>query len=331
MTNEKKKYWVGFDLGATKLLAVVFNDELEIVAERRRKTKAAEGLAAGFKRIRETIEQALDAAHISTADVAGIGVGSTGPLDLDKGIILETPNLGWGETPLKATLEKAFDCPVIVLNDVDAGTYGEYRRGAAMQARCVVGIFPGTGIGGGCVYEGKIIRGRRNSCFEIGHIQVLPNGPLCGCGQRGCLEAVASRLAISAAVAAAAYRGAAPTILKNAGTDLAEVRSSVLSAAIEAGDKTVEEIVRDAARWLGIGAAAAVNLLAPDVIVLGGGLVEAMPNIFADEVRNVARKRAMPAFRDAFRVTVAKLGDYATALGAAAWVQTVLLAGHDKR
>ena len=321
MGDSEKKHWVGFDLGATKMLAVVFNAKSEAIGEKRRKTKAAEGGESGLDRIRTTIEQALQEAHISAGDLAGIGIGTPGPLDLEKGVMLESPNMGWDRMPLRKTLEKDFGCPVAVMNDVDAGVFGEYRFGAAQGARCVVGVFPGTGIGGGCVYEGGIIRGKTNSCFEIGHMQVMSDGPLCGCGQRGCLEAVASRLAIAAAAAAAAARGEAPNLLKEAGTDLGNIRSSALAKAIAGGDKVVEQIVRDAARWLGIGIANVVNLMAPDIVVLGGGLVEAMPGIFRDEVRQVARGRVMPAFRDDFEVVVGKLGDNAAAAGAAAWAR----------
>jgi len=317
--QKERNVWLGFDLGGTKMLALVFNGKFDLLGERRRKTRAAEGAEAGMDRIRETIEQALQEAHVSRDELAGIGLATPGPLDLEKGLLLESPNMGWSRMPLRKTLEKDFNCPVVVINDVDAGTYGEYRFGAAQNARCVVGVFPGTGIGGGCIYEGKIIRGKANSCFEIGHIQVLSGGPRCGCGQHGCLEAVASRLAIAAAAAAAAYRGEAPNLLKEAGTDLANIRSSALARAIAAGDKVVEQIVTDAARWLGVGVAAVVNLVAPDVVVLGGGLVEAMPALFRNEVRDVARGRVMPAFQAAFEVVVSKLGDNATATGAAAW------------
>jgi glucokinase len=303
------------------MLAVVFDEKFQPVGERRRKTKAAEGAAAGLERIRTTIEQALENAKIPAAAVAGIGLAAPGPFDLDRGVLLESPNMGWEKMALKKDLENHFGCPVHGINDVDAGVYGEYRFGAARNARCVLGVFPGTGIGGGCVYEGKILRGKTFSCMEIGHMQVVPNGPRCGCGQQGCLESVASRLAISAAAAAAAYRGAAPSLLQDAGTDLVNIRSAALAKAVQAGEKAVEQIVRDAARWLGVAVANAVNLLAPDIVVLGGGLVEAMPAIFREEVRATARARVMPTFRDSFDVAVAKLGDAATVTGAAAWTR----------
>src|SRR5690606_30228773 len=160
--------------------------------------------------------------------------------------------------------------------------YGEYRFGAGKNARCMIGIFPGTGIGGGCVYDGIILRGKQLSAFEIGHVQVNPAGQQCGCGRIGCLETEASRLAISAAAATAAYRGEAPHLYEDAKTDLGQIRSGALAASIKAGDKAVERIVVRAARLIGRVVGDLVNLLAPDVIVLGGGLVEAMPDLFVE-------------------------------------------------
>jgi glucokinase len=157
--------------------------------------------------------------------------------------------------------------------------------------------------------------------MEIGHVPVDPQGSLCGCGQRGCLEAMAGRLAISAAAAAAAYRGEAPNLFAAAGTDLSNIRSGVLAASVEAGDEVVERILRDAARLIGWTCAGVVNLLAPDRLVLGGGLVEALPELFREEVDRSVRARVMPAYRDTFTVVVAKLGDDATAIGAAAWAE----------
>jgi len=267
---------------------------------------------------------AMQEAGIGRSGLQAIGVGAPGPLNLKTGVIPTTPNLQWRNANVRAAFEKAFACPTVVLNDVDAGVYGEYRFGAAQNVRCVVGIFPGTGIGGGCVYEGTILRGRTWSCLEIGHLPVLPDGPLCGCGRRGCLEAVASRLAISAAAVAAAYRGRAPHLLKTVGMSLADVRSGALAESVAHGDREVERILRTAAQWIGVAAAGVINLLLPDVLLLGGGLVEEMPELFRSEVETAARERVMPAFRRAFQVKVAEILDDAAAIGAAAWARQVV-------
>jgi glucokinase len=316
-----RKYWVGFDLGGTKMLAAVFDEGFEPLAKKRKRTRAQDGAAGGLKRMIGLIETTLAEAGIGVDGVAGIGVGCPGPLDLDRGIILETPNLGWKKIRVRAELEKAFGCPVVIANDVDAGVYGEYRLGAARAARCVVGVFPGTGVGGGAVYNGEIIRGAKGSCVEIGHLPVVRDGPLCGCGRRGCLEAVAGRLAISAAAAIAAYRGEAPHLLAKAGTDVARIRSRALCESIAAGDTAVENIVREAARTIGWAMAGVVNLLAPDVVLLGGGLVEDMPKLFQEEVSAAVNARVMPSYENSFEVVVAELTGDATITGAAAWAQ----------
>lgn len=324
--SNRNKFWIGFDLGGTKMLAVVYDAKGREIGRKRRKTKGQQGTKAGLERMAETIEQALLDANVSASQLAGIGVGAPGPLDMNKGVIPVTPNLAWENADVKGVLQKVFGCPVVVLNDVDAGLYGEYAAGAARGATTVVGLFPGTGLGGGCIYRGQVLRGSVWSCMEIGHLQVMPDGPLCGCGQRGCLEAVASRLAISSAAAAAAYRGDAPNLLAEAGMDLSQIRSGAIARAIAAGDQVIEDIVRTAARWLGVGAAACVNLFAPDTLLLGGGLVEEMPSLYCEEVEKSARSRVMPAFRKIFSVRAASLGDDAVVTGAAAWMQQQLKA-----
>ena len=175
-------YWVGFDLGGTKMMATVFDAKLRPIGSKRRKTKGLIGAQAGMDRLCQTIDMALADAGIAPGDLGGIGVGCPGPLDLDKGVVIDMPNLGWKRVPVKRTLERRFGCAAHILNDVDAGVYGEAVAGAGKGARCVVGVFPGTGIGGGAVYEGKVVRGSKGSCMEIGHFPAVTNGPLCGCG-----------------------------------------------------------------------------------------------------------------------------------------------------
>ncbi len=308
------------------MLATVFDSEFHAKTRHRKKTKGHEGGETVLRRLAQAIRKAMEEAEIEADAIAGIGVGCAGPLDLKRGIIHEAPNLGLKKVPVKSYLEEQFACPVVVVNDVDAGVFGEYQFGAAQDARCVLGIFPGTGIGGGCVYDGKIIQGRNGSCMEVGHIQVLPGGPMCGCGQQGCLEAVASRLAIAAAAAQAAFRGQAPYLLETVGADVAAIRSGVIADSIKAGDTTVEEIVREAARQIGVGVASVVHLLAPDTVVLGGGLVEAMPKLFVENVEKAANERVLRSFVGSFSVVPAALADDASVMGAAAWARDVLTA-----
>ena len=313
------KNWVGVDLGGTKMLAASFDAEFNLRARRRKRTRGSKGQESVIKRMIELIDGLLEKSAIKRDQLSGIGVGCPSPIDMSTGTVVEAVNLGWKQVPLQQILQDEYECPVSVINDVDAGVFAESEFGAGKGAEGVLGIFPGTGIGGGCVFRGEILRGRQ-SCMEIGHIQVVPNGPLCGCGGYGCLETVASRLAISAAVAKAAYRGEAPYLLETAGTDLAELRSGVLAAAVREGDTSVEKIIRAAAAWIGIAVADCVHLLSPDVIVLGGGLVEAMPQLYVEEVTASANARVLSSFAGTFEIKVAELADDSTVRGVALWI-----------
>lgn len=323
MAEKTDNVWAGFDLGGTKMLAVILDEELKPLGRKRRKTRGFEGVDAGLERISETIQKALAEAELSPQNLKGIGIGCPGLLDLDKGIINEAPNLGWEKAAICDFLKKKFDVPVILMNDVDAGLYGEFQFGAARGSHNALGIFPGTGIGGAFLYEGRILQGKGRSCMEIGHIRVMPDGPLCGCGRRGCLEAVASRLAISSAIAQAAFRGQAPFVKEKGGTDLSEIRSGLIAEAVKQ-DPVVDQIVRQAARQIGLAAGSLIHLLSPDRIVLGGGLVEALPQLFRQEVRVGVEEWILASFKDSFKIVVAELGDDAAVMGAAAFARNFL-------
>lgn len=322
-----KRFWVGCDLGGTKLLTVVFNERFQVLTRIRKKHKAKTGANVGVKRIGDAIDEAMVAAGIQATQVRGIGMGAAGFLDLERGMILHAPNLGWRRVAIRRDLAFRFKVPVSLLNDVDAGTYGEYRLGAARRARCVVGVFPGTGIGGACIVDGRLIRGRTGSAMEIGHICVQPGGNLCGCGRLGCLETVASRLAIAAQIAAAAYRNDTPGLRQLTGTDVAEIRSGVIAGALRAGDPVVDRIVRHAARQIGAALVSTLHLLMPDLILLGGGLVEEMPDLFIQEVRDTLKRHAIASFVKGVEVVAAALGDDAVVKGAAAFASDATRSG----
>ncbi|WP_372722880.1 ROK family protein [Novipirellula sp.] len=321
MTSSENNIWIGFDLGGTKMLAIAYDEKWNPLGRRRRKTRGREGSDNGIERIASTIERLLSENELTKEQIAGIGIGCPGPIDLAKGRILTTPNLGWDDVDVAGFLTKRFGCGVTVMNDVDAGVYGEYQFGAAKKSRCVVGIFPGTGVGGGCVYEDKILQGANFSCMEIGHTRISSDTRASGSATPGTLEAEASRLTIAAEAAKAAFRGDAPNLLKSAGTDLSEIRSGALADAIAKGDDIVRKLVEEAACSIGIAVANVVHILSPDKIVLGGGLVEAMEDLIVKAVKKSAREHVMPVYKDTFDVVAATLGDDAGAMGAAAWAK----------
>lgn len=305
---------VGLDIGGTKMMACVLDHEFNVVGRCRKKSKSDRTNETPQDRIIRVVKTALE--ESGNKPIRGIGVGSPGPLDPRTGVIIDTPNLGWKKFPLGDVLSKAFNVPVLVDNDVNVGTYGEYVFGKVKDCKHLVGIFPGTGIGGGIILDGKILHGYSGSAGEVGHMTLEIDGPYCGCGKRGCLEALASRIAIASQVAALAARGDAPYILENCGTDLSKIRSGMLAKAIEAGESMVEGVVRKAAYYTGVAAATLVNVLSPEAVVLGGGLVEAMESIYMDEVKRALKEHTMPFLLKGVRVVAAKLGDDAAVMGA---------------
>lgn len=306
---------VGVDIGGTKILSVVVNNKFEIISRCRKKTK---GWAKDIKpeeRIIETIEESIKKA--GSPEIIGIGVGAPGPVDTKNGIIINTPNLGWKDFPIVDTLSKHFSIPVFLDNDVNLGTYAEWLLGNNKDAKHVVGVFPGTGIGGGLIINRKIVHGASGGAGEIGHMTMQIDGPLCGCGKRGCLEALASRIAIMKEISALILRGESEYLYEKVGTDVSKIRSSVIAEVIENGEKKVENIVRKAAFLTGVAIANLINILSPELIILGGGLIEALGKIYEEEIQRAVKEHAMPFLRKKVVIEIGKLGDDAVALGAA--------------
>ncbi len=321
MSEAAGTFWLGIDLGGTKILAEVYDEGWRRLSEVKVRTKGEEGQEKVVKRLLDAGREALKQAKVEKGGLRGVGIGVPGVLDPAAGLVVEAANLGWKNVALRGILEKAFGAPATVVNDVDAGTYGEAVMGAGKGARCVLGVFPGTGIGGGLVLEKRIHQGTNRSGMEIGHIRAMAEGPRCGCGRQGCLEAVAGRWAISSAAAAAALRGQAPWLLANVGSNPVDIRSGVLAKSIANGDTAVREIVEQACDLLGGVLGDLVNLLVPDVIVVGGGLAEAMPDLYRKRLEKAIKPRVMKGLEGTGTVRLAKLGDHATALGAAAWAR----------
>lgn len=314
-----ERYYCGFDLGGTKMLCVLLDQKFKVICRKKKKSKGVEGAHAGLIRIVDLIRETIAAANLPLEGLAAIGIGCPGPVDMERGIVHLAVNLKWKNVPLGNLLHDAFQCPVSVLNDVDAGVFGEYSAGAAVGAHSVAGVFPGTGIGGGFVYDGKILRGKRHTGMEIGHTRVATTEHSSGTRMTGTLESEASRLAIAANCAKLAIRGEAPALLKAVGTDLAEIRSKALAASVKAGDEAVEQVIRKAARTVGYACVNLIHLLTPEVIVLGGGLVEALADLYLEEVETTVASNVLECYADTFEIKLAKLGDDAGAMGAAIW------------
>ncbi|MFP6619866.1 MAG: ROK family protein [Pirellulaceae bacterium] len=317
--QQQDQHWVGVDLGGTKILSAVYDRRFQHLGSKRLRTQSERGCEVVIERLIRSIRQSLEKSAVAVENITGIGIGCPGFVDMKTGLVHECVNLGWQEVHLGETIREHFDCPVYLLNDVDAGVYAEHRLGAAVGAENVLGVFPGTGIGGGAVVQGSIVHGPGITAMEIGHVHVVEDGLPCGCGNSGCLETVASRLAIASAAASACYRGQAPYLASKTGTHVKDIRSRVLAAAIENGDQVIEDIILNACKYLGVVIANYINLLVPEVVILGGGMVEAMPRLFVNNIRLEASRHVLPVYRESFRVAAAKLGNYATVMGAASW------------
>ena len=188
---------VGVDMGGTKILSAVIDAEGNILGTAKVPTKADAGTSVVIDRIADSIQQAIGKSGVNEASIAAVGIGAPGPLDPETGVVIFAPNLGWRDVPLKTELEARVGIPTFVDNDVNVGTLGEHAFGAGKGVQNIVGIFVGTGIGGGIILQGELFHGASKTAGEIGHIIVKADGPKCGCGTRGCLEALASRTAMT--------------------------------------------------------------------------------------------------------------------------------------
>ncbi len=318
MAKKDKQSYIGVDLGGTKILAAVVSHQGEILSQAKNPTPAKQSPDAVIARIAETAEGAVRQAGLAMKDIAGIGVGAPGVIDTARGLVRFAPNLAfWEEIPLGSRLQEQLERPVVVGNDVDVATYGEYVLGAASGCQSLVGIFPGTGIGGALILNGRLHTGARGSAAEVGHMVLMADGPVCSCGRRGCVEALASRVAIERDLRTA-MRFGRETVLAELVKEGGQIKSGMLAKAARAGDGLVLEMLAGAGRYLGLLTASLVNMIDPEVIVFGGGLIEACQEWMMPVIRGTAVEHFINRLDAAsVRIVVATLGDHAGVLGAA--------------
>lgn len=307
---------LGIDLGGTKILAGVVDADHRIIGRAKESTPSREGGDALKEALIRAGRGALEAAGIEAAQLAAIGIGSPGPLDVEAGVIRSSPNLNVVDFPLKETLANAFETSVAVQNDVRVGGYGEYKLGAGRGFRDVVAAFVGTGIGGCLIRDGEIVTGITSNAGEIGHLILKANGPKCGCGRKGCLEALASRTAITKRIHKAIKKGASTPLRDVVRSKTSRLKSRELSSAYQSGDPVAVHEVERAARYLGLALGGVINLLGPEIIIIGGGVTEAIGAPFVDLVRNAARGQAMADPDRRVQIEQAELGDDSGVLGA---------------
>jgi glucokinase len=314
----RRDYFVGVDLGGTSLRAVVVDAAYRMLASEKVRTPVREKPQVTIASIGDVVEEAIKTAGVRRADVVAVSVGAPGAIDVRRAIVKQAPNLGWTNVRLGAALRRRLLVPVLVDNDVNVGMMGEHALGSGRGAKNLVGIFVGTGIGGAILINGRLFEGATGSAGEIGHTVIMVNGPLCRCGHRGCAEALASRTAMERDVRAAIKSGRKSVVLnimkKKHHT---RMTSSVIHAALKKKDRVMQEVLGRAQVYLGILVANAVNLLDPELVVIGGGVAGRLQEEFVGPIRETAFEYFLHPGQDkGVKILPGKLGDDAGPLGA---------------
>jgi glucokinase len=310
----------GIDLGGTKIQAAIVDGQGQILASDRCKTLADEGADAVIGRLVELTDGLCRELGVRSQELAGIAIGVPGAVDDQAGVVDKAPNLRWSKVPLARQLQASLGVPRVVLdNDVRVAVLGEWAYGVGRGSRTMIGIFVGTGVGGGLVIDGRLHGGARGVAGELGHMVLEPGGPRCSCGRRGCLEALTSRSSIERELRDRAKHGdksRALRIMKK--EDRPRLTSSVVARALEDGDELLEEVLADAQRYLGQAVGNLINLLDPEVVVIGGGIAERLGERMVAPIREAAWKQALVSRgRENVRIEATELKETAAPLGAA--------------
>jgi len=317
---------VGVDIGGTNInVGVVPFDGGKPLGFRTQRTEAQRGAKYVVDRVVKMIEDAMrdvmDAHGGGRESFAGVGIGSPGPLDRKTGTVISTPNLGWRNFPLRDLIQNAVGLPAMLDNDANAAAYGEWWLGAGRDARSLVGITLGTGIGGGVVLDGELYHGASDAAAEIGHMTIDSTGRKCKCGNYGCLEAYASGPAIAARAIEGIESGASSLLPELAG-ELNDITAETVFEAVVQGDPYATEVIIDTAKFLGVGLANLINILNPDVLVISGGVTRAGDRLF-EPLRKEVRRRAFRVAEQACRIVPSQLEGTAGVIGAVACFKKV--------
>ena len=304
-----EKYNICLDVGGTKVLGAIFNEKDEIIFRLKKRSKSeGEGTADVEKVIISVVEEMIEESGISRKKLNAIASCAPGVIDQDKGIVLFTPNLPWRNYDIAGAMKKKFGVPFYVGNDVNLGVLGEYKFGAARGYKNVVGIFPGTGMGGGLILDGKLFTGNKFMGAEFGHMILEPEGPVCACGQRGCLEIFSSKKGMSEYIRQQVSRGR-DCMLAEYVQDGGIFRSKQLKKALAQKDKVAREAVDRACHYLAIATGNMINTISPDLVIYGGGIMEALGELFLEKILAEVDRYCMTTIRPHVDFKVASLGD----------------------
>lgn len=310
---------IGIDVGGTNVKIALVSDKGKIIYSNSIPTRAEMGYEYTINSMKDAVRDLLKETKTKSSDIESMGFGFPGQIDCKKGIVRLAPNIpGWVNVPIAEIMEKEFGIPTRVDNDVRTATLGELNYGAGVGCENLVCITVGTGIGSGLVVNGKLVRGANNAAGEIGHIKLnMQGGPLCGCGDRGCLEAYASGPSI-VAMAEEYIRGGKSTKYRELANP--DITPYIVAVAAKEGDPVAKQIFRIMGEYIGMGLTSVVNLLNPEKIIIGGGVADA-GDILLDPIRETIAKRAMTIQREV-EVVPAQLGNTAGVIGASLLIKS---------
>ncbi|MCR4688553.1 MAG: ROK family protein [Saccharofermentans sp.] len=310
-----ESYNICLDIGGTKILGVVFNSKKEIIYRLKKKTKAGGDSSQNVEEVIVSVVKELIAeSGIKKSQINAIAAGAPGVINQKTGVVLFSPNLPWRNYNIRKPIEEEFGAPFYIGNDVNVGVLGEYKYGAAKGYKNVVGLFVGTGMGGGLILNGKLFTGNEFKAAEYGHMILDPEGPLCNCGQRGCLEAFSSKQGMSSYIRQQVARGR-ESILGEA-VQGGVFKSKLLKQALAENEPVATEAVDRACHYLAIASGNLVNTFSPDVVVYGGGVIEAVGDYFLEKILSEVDKYCMPSIRETVDFKKAALGDDSILYGA---------------
>lgn len=309
-----KKYRIGVDVGGTNIKIALVDLKGEIISSNKVPTRAEMGYEYTINTMKQAIADLMKETKTNKDMIEGIGFGFPGQIDYKNGIVKNAPNIpGWVDVPIAEVIEKEFQIPTRVDNDVRCAALGELNYGAGVGCENLICITVGTGIGSGLIVNGKLVRGASNAAGELGHIKLqMTDGPLCGCGDFGCLEAFASGPAI-VSMAEEYIKGGKSTKYRELANP--DITPYIVSEAAKQGDAVAARIFTIIGEYIGIGLASVVNLLNPEKIIIGGGVADA-GDVLLNPIKEMIQKRAMKIAASTVQIVPAKLGNNAGVIGA---------------
>ncbi len=315
-----KKYNICLDVGGTKVLGAVFNRKDKIVCRiKKRSTEKGNSSENIEEVIISVTKELIKKANLKKSEINAIAAGVPGVINSDTGVVLFTPNLPWRNYNLRESIEKEFGVKCYLGNDVNVGVLGEYRYGAAKGYKNVVGFFVGTGMGGGLILNGELFTGNQFKAGEYGHMILDENGPACSCGNKGCLEAFSSKKGMARYMNEEIAKGR-ESVMKEHIVD-GIFKSKYLKQALEEKDKLACEAVNRACHYLAIGTGNMINAISPDCVIYGGGVIEAVGDVFLGKILSEVDNYCMPTIRETVELKKAALGDDSNLYGSLAMIK----------